>query len=808
MQKLPAFRIGDRVRARRQRWRVVNIRSHSTCAVVTLAGADALNAGATARLLTPFDVVEPVAPRVRTRLVGMRRWRRACRALLASQGPVDRLQTAHTARIDLLQHQLEPALVMTRGLACRVLIADDVGLGKTIQAGLIIAELRARAVVDRVLVLTPAGLREQWAEELTDRFGLSPVIADMAGMRTRAAELPVGLNPWLTIPLAIASFDYVKRPEVLPAVGSSRWDLVVVDEAHGVTLGSDRRGAVDAICARASYVVLLTATPHNGSRPAFDSLCRIGAQPNDRFLVFRRSREEVSLRQRRRVHQLFVSPSAAERRMHARLADFARAVAAEGGGSADRWLALSVLHKRSLSSARSLAQSIARRLSILCAAASGGFGEQLSLPLADSTGEIDSTDESPAWQLPALGDQAAELRLLNAVADAADAAALAETKLACLKRLLRRLDRLRESAIVFTEYRDTLVQVRQALPFDCAVLHGGLTRDERRAELARFTTGCRSVLLATDAAGEGLNLHGTCRVVVNLELPWNPMRLEQRIGRVDRIGQERRVHVFHLIARGTGEARILDCLKGKLARARADIATADPLGDFEAVARSVVGCGPPPDEGDATACTSGTSGTAIPLVRLTAEAMREHQRLVAARALFDPNGQDDAVASDERLVAFARRASTRARLAGRVLALLHTSIADSHGRRVASHLVAVAAEKTTRVALEPLADALELAAADTARDPEWFDTAAESHATFLTTLRERDTAVAASLHRGRPLVQAGLFDRRGLRGAAEQAADFDALGEDLERRIAWTTAATLERSATRAALLLIPSRRW
>jgi hypothetical protein len=373
---------------------------------------------------------------------------------------------------------------------------------------------------------------------------------------------------------------------------------------------------------------------------------------------------------------------------------------------------------------------------------------------------------------------------------------------------LRRLNSRQESAIVFTEYRDTLVQIRQALPFDCAVLHGGLTRDERRAELASFTTGCRSVLLATDAAGEGLNLHGTCRVVVNLELPWNPMRLEQRIGRVDRIGQQRRVHVFHLIARGTGEARILDCLKGKLARARADISTADPLGDFEAVARSVVGCGPPSDERDGTPCIPGTSGTAVPFVRLAAEATREHQRLVAARALVDPDDQDDPVASDQRLAAFARRASTRARLAGRVLALLHTSIADSHGRRVASHVVAVAAEKAKRVPLEPLADALELAAADAAGDPAWLGTAAESHAAFLTTLRERDTAVAASLHRERPLVQAGLFDRRGLRGAAEQAADVNALDEDLERRIAWTTAATLERSATRAALLLIPSRRW
>src|SRR6185436_1020372 len=98
-----------------------------------------------------------------------------------------------------------------------------------------------------------------------------------------------------------------------------------------------------------------------------------------------------------------------------------------------------------------------------------------------------------------------------------------------------------------------------------AVLHGGLTRTERVASLEAFTSGKRAVLLATDAAGEGLNLHQACRVVINLELPWNPMRLEQRIGRVDRIGQLRTVHAFHLVAGNTGEVRILERLRAKVA---------------------------------------------------------------------------------------------------------------------------------------------------------------------------------------------------------------------------------------------------
>src|SRR5207302_1924360 len=122
--------------------------------------------------------------------------------------------------------------------------ADDVGLGKTIQAGLILSELIARCAGDRVLILTPAGLRDQWAAELRERFAIEATIVDRRELRLRAGSLPVGLNPWSTLPVAIASVDYAKRPDVLHAVASCRWDVLVVDEAHGVAGISDRHDAV------------------------------------------------------------------------------------------------------------------------------------------------------------------------------------------------------------------------------------------------------------------------------------------------------------------------------------------------------------------------------------------------------------------------------------------------------------------------------------------------------------------------------------------------------------------------------------
>src|SRR5262245_546421 len=201
MQKLQQLvRVGDRVRVRRQRWRVVAVRAYEASQLLTLAGLGPFNAGIHSSVLAPFDRVEPLERASRLRLVRSRLWRRRCRALIAADCAAGNLRAALDARIDLLPHQLEPALAIVRGHGTRVLLADEVGLGKTIQAGLIVAELRARGAADRVLVLTPAGLRDQWHTELTARFALDCTIVDMRAARHCAALLPPGLNPWSTLP--------------------------------------------------------------------------------------------------------------------------------------------------------------------------------------------------------------------------------------------------------------------------------------------------------------------------------------------------------------------------------------------------------------------------------------------------------------------------------------------------------------------------------------------------------------------------------------------------------------------------------
>jgi hypothetical protein len=224
---------------------------------------------------------------------------------------------------------------------------------------------------------------------------------------------------------------------------------------------------------------------------------------------------------------------------------------------------MTVLLKRAASSAWALRRSIDHRLALL------GGGEvapaQATLPFGDP-GEGDAADAAIPETLaePGLDERARELQWLARLAGLAEDAAACETKLSRLQTLLRRAG---QPAIVFTEYRDTLDATVRALGAlgPVAVLHGGLPRADRREAEQAFTAGSARVLVATDAASEGLNLHARCRLAVNVELPWNPVRLEQRIGRIDRIGQRRRVHAFHLVGCDTAEEHVLARL---VARAR------------------------------------------------------------------------------------------------------------------------------------------------------------------------------------------------------------------------------------------------
>jgi superfamily II DNA or RNA helicase len=525
-----------------------------------------------------------------------------------------KLRAAQRAAIEILPFQLEPALALIGGHASRCLLADEVGLGKTIQAGLILSELLLRGWCERALIVTPAGLRQQWADELLNRFEIRAAIIDAPSLSARAESLPFDVNPWSVEPVAITSIDFLKQPEVLQGLLSQQWDALIVDEAHQATIASLRYDAVNALATRARHVLLLTATPHAGDERAYRALCAIGrTDGNDPILLFRRTRRMAGPHRARRAHLLPVTPTDAGREMHRLLASYLAQLwcVAHRSGNRDVQLVAMVLAKRAFSSARSLATSLEKRLASL--AGRIDLHTQVALPLGF---DDDATDDPVLPGARAFESADDERALLRQLIDAATAAQTGERKMRVLRRIVRRV---REPLIIFTEYRDTLDAIAAALGTtrSISILHGGLTPHDRRQSVQAFNTGAADIMLATDAGSEGLNLHDTCRLVVNLELPWNPIRLEQRIGRVDRIGQTRTVHAINLFSDGTAERIVLANLLRRIDRIR--------LSEIEIASCVIHETEPPP--------RLVTVDSVTDAVNLEVEARAEADRISRARRL-------------------------------------------------------------------------------------------------------------------------------------------------------------------------------
>jgi superfamily II DNA or RNA helicase len=497
--------------------------------------------------LSPFD--RPATADRPTRPMRARRQRARARLAwaLGVSHPFDMPVAAIDARVDLLPYQLEPILAVLAG-ARRVLIADEVGLGKTIQAGLAIAELLRRRPSCRALVLVPATLVDQWIDELVSRFALAPRRVDQDALDEDARTAAAGTwSPWERPGVFIASADFLKQRHVIDAMPLVPWDLLVVDEAHGVAGDSQRHEACDELARRARHVLLLTATPHAGDAERYRRLRDLGAldASGDAVQIFQRTRADAGVRARRTIRWRRVRPDERVTHLVDALMAFERAVARASGRAlpSGALLLLSVLRKRAGSTLDALDRTLARRIDWLDAPERAYAFDWLQPRLLFDDDEIEErtalTGESG---LP----PAQERTWLRRLRVLAAAAMRRDPKIARLRGLLART---REPAVVFTEFRSSADALERALRGvrTLVVLHGGLSPAERRDALRRFLDGRASVLIATDVGGQGLNLQTRARWVINLELPWNPARLAQRIGRVDRIGQTRRVYATILV---------------------------------------------------------------------------------------------------------------------------------------------------------------------------------------------------------------------------------------------------------------------
>lgn len=512
--------------------------------------------------LAPHQSLQPVPPAAALAIVADAK---------RSERVAFRLPAAERLRGDIHPWQLAPALAFERGYP-RVLAADDAGMGKTVSAAIAIAQCLDGASDRRCLVLAPGHLLRQWRGELRRRMGIEAPIIDAAALTRLRRDVPAGVQVWSLPGCLIASIDFLKQPHVLRSLEPMIWDLLIIDEAHLSSGVSERRHACDLIARRSRRVLLLTATPSDGGAERLDALVTIGASASDPGLVRLRHTAGGRARVERR---LWIAPDPATRALHQALAEYTQWIACGPRTEAPAvGLLCSLLTKRALSSAHALRISLARRLALI------GRDPQ---PLQPSLFEPDDDPGvlGAATGLP-IGRETTRLAALAALA------ARASRNDRRLRALVRMVARAGEPVVVFTCFRDTAVLLARHLSPHLRVrlVHGALPQAAIEGALGDFTAGTAQVLVATDVAAQGLNLHQRCRWVAHYDLPWRPPALRQRFGRVDRLGQTRRAHATFLLDRTPLADGLLARMTALTARMQADALRANRRWDVIAAAEA------------------------------------------------------------------------------------------------------------------------------------------------------------------------------------------------------------------------------
>ena len=547
----------------------------------------------------------------------------------------------HTSSIEPLPHQISAVYQeMLPRLPLRYILADDPGAGKTIMTGLLLKELIIRGDLKRCLIVSPGSLSEQWQDELYSKFHLKFEI-----LTNDRFEAAVSGNVFEEVNLCIVRLDKLARNEALQEkLKVTEWDLIVVDEAHKMSAtvwGGEIKYTKRFLLGRllsdiTRHFLLLTATPHNGKDEDFQLFMSLidperfaGAQRTsnqaiDVSDVMRRLVKEDLLKfdgtplfPERRAYTVNYDLSPKESVLYHEVTsyvqeEFNRADQLSNERKNTVGFALTILQRRLASSPEAIFQSLHRRRERLENRLNeeklGKRAEEFRSSInydADyddddySSEEIEREEENVADQASAartIQELEAEIRTLKRLERIANEVRLSgeDRKWDELSKLLQdnecmfTADGQREKLIIFTEHKDTLRyltdKIRTLFGSDDSVvtIHGGMLRDERRKveEMFRQDKNVR-ILIATDAAGEGINLQ-RAHLMINYDLPWNPNRLEQRFGRIHRIGQTEVCHLWNLVSQETREGMVFQCLFNKLEEERAALGgkVFDILGDM------------------------------------------------------------------------------------------------------------------------------------------------------------------------------------------------------------------------------------
>jgi superfamily II DNA or RNA helicase len=561
------------------------------------------------------------------------------------------LQAPFRSGVTIADFQLDPLVRAIDMARVNLLIADDVGLGKTIEAGLVIQEMLLRHRARTVLIICPASLQEKWRVEMLEKFGLDFRVVDTAYIKQLRRDRGIHANPWTSHPRLIASMDWVKSGEglramrdVLPAHASypRKFDMLVVDEAHNIApaaganyaLESQRTRFIRSISPHFQHRLFLTATPHNGYTESFTSLLELlddqrfarNILPDEKQLsqvMIRRLKSDLvdsegkPLYAQRKLQALLASYSAQERVIHQKLNDYcaSREQDAEkvGNGFGTSFVN-QLLKKRLFSSPAAFASTLEKHIASLA----NGHQRKDKDTMADrilrkailrveedyandqdvENAQSEAVEEASRRAQPLTAEQQQMLNELRSWAQTAknQVDAKAKAVLDWLTANLKTNGQWNDRRVIFfTEYRTTHQWMHEILASHgfggdrLAILHGGMPQDEREKVKAAFQTSPKDsavrILLATDAASEGIDLQNHCNCLIHLEIPYNPNVMEQRNGRIDRHGQrQKEVLIWHPVDGGEpGKATIGghgdDIIRAlrKLESMRADMGSVNPV---------------------------------------------------------------------------------------------------------------------------------------------------------------------------------------------------------------------------------------
>ena len=642
---IPEFNIGEIIKARDRLWRIDNInmeekKINGKKQNFVLYSVSNITGQASSQILIPDieKIEKSTVPEPSAEKIGNPIYQR----LLLDAIKLDLIYgttsfiSLQNSKVIPISYQMVPVLMALNLQNVRLLLADDVGLGKTVEAGLILQELLGRKRINRVLFVTPANLREQWQTILREFFGIDAVIMSRRNRRKLESELLVGGNPWGYYNFIIVSIDYAKQAYVKNEIFQFNWDMIIIDEAHNAMrphLGTDEEtsksfkqsfGFARALSEKYPHLLLLTATPHNGYKDSFASLLEM---INPKLVSINSSNEIIINRdfainhicQRRRKdvddwikgsklkkspfpirdsNEIYITPSEQFYKTIELLSDFSQHVLqrTKDNYSEERKLNIWTIlhfHKRAISSPYALLCSINNRLDEIDKKLNKSYLEIenyknfiSSEEAAQSVMDGYETDRLTEEELDLRNDKLIitktmedlqkEKELLKIVKKSITELNKDDRKLIqLLEDILPRQLKLSKKIIIFTRYVDTLNYIKENLQekientlkykdMELYAVHGQLASQHRQDIYNKFLKSKQGILISTDCMAEGIDLQFSADQIINYELTWNPNRLEQRNGRIDRFGQPKEnVFIRTLILKNTLEMDILETLVNK-----------------------------------------------------------------------------------------------------------------------------------------------------------------------------------------------------------------------------------------------------